>query len=435
MLSRPRQPIRWMWKQITTASAPTCRRASSHFLAPHHHTARFISPHTSHYAAFSTGSVAGSSSATPLNPFAQPHGFDEGLSQSSTAQGVSNAPSKPAPPQTGAQYQANAASLTAQPDAAAASSAARSTNAASPHSTSSSTDATATPSSATTEPAATSATSTTTVTIPPPPTPATTTQQPAANNTTTPPAPTTPGATASAAPVSASSQSSRSPHPGYLYSDQTVFLSDGKQVTINELLRDRRVLLLGFVAAYTRLCQQSLSAYASRASELKKKYNVDAIVALSVNDHSVLSSFSSSLSIASSPSLALIADFDARVTRWLGMEVDLTAVGFGLRCKRFAMVVDRQQVRVVRVESNVGQLDVTSVDSMVAVLKEVRREDAEKTKEQQQQQQQGQAEQGRKGEAETAASAKSEVKGSGATVGATLSDLHMDEHRLPPLVQ
>ena len=217
-----------------------------------------------------------------------------------------------------------------------------------------------------------------------------------------------------------------------MISDQTVFLSDGKQVTINELLRDRRVLLLGFVAAYTRLCQQSLSAYASRASELKKKYNVDAIVALSVNDHSVLSSFSSSLSISSSPALALIADFDARVTRWLGMEVDLTAVGFGLRCKRFAMVVDRQQVRVVRVESNVGQLDVTSVDSMVAVLKEMKREDEERTKGQQQQ---SQADADRKGDAGNGQSGKSDARSSTGSGGSTLSDLQLDEHKIPPLVQ
>ena len=214
-----------------------------------------------------------------------------------------------------------------------------------------------------------------------------------------------------------------------------MFLSDGKQVTINELLRDRRVLLLGFVAAYTRLCQQSLSAYAGRASELKKKYNVDAIIALSVNDHSVLSSFSSSLSISSSPSFSLIADFDARVTRWLGMEVDLTAVGFGLRCKRFAMVVDKQQVRVVRVESNVGQLDVTSADSMVAVLKEMKRDEEERMKEHQQQQ--GQADGERRGDAGNGSGGKSEVKGSSGSAGggSTLSDLHLDEQKIPPLVQ
>ena len=217
-------------------------------------------------------------------------------------------------------------------------------------------------------------------------------------------------------------------------SDQTVFLSDGKQVTINELLRDRRVLLLGFVAAYTRLCQQSMSAYASRASELKKRYNVDAVVALSVNDHSVLSSFASSLSVPSSPAFQFIADFDARVTRWLGMEVDLTAVGFGLRCKRFAMLVDRQQVRVVRVESNVGQLDVTSVDSMAAVLKEMKREDDDKAREQKEQLQQlGHAEAEKKSDAGNGAIGKADVKGAGVLSGSALSDLQMQEHRIPPL--
>ena len=230
---------------------------------------------------------------------------------------------------------------------------------------------------------------------------------------TAPPAPAAP-----AAAPTPSHPTSRAAHPGFLISDQQVFLSDGRQVAINELFKDRRVLLLGFVAAYTRLCQQSLLAYHGRLSELKKKYGVDAVVAIAVNDHSVLSSFMSSLSIGPSPSLVLVADFDARVTRWLGMEVDLSVVGFGLRCKRFAMLVDRQQVRVVRVESNVGVLDVTSVESMTAVLKELKAEDDRKDKERegkQQQQQQQAADREREAEKQ--------------------SNADLDEQKIPPLVQ
>ena len=185
-----------------------------------------------------------------------------------------------------------------------------------------------------------------------------------------------------------------------------MFLSDGRQVAINDLFKDRRVLLLGFVAAYTRLCQQSLLAYHAKLTELKKKHQVDAVVAISVNDHSVLSSFSSSLSITPSSALTLVADFDARVTRWLGMEVDLSVVGFGIRCKRFAMLVDRQQVKVVRVESNVGVLDVTSVESMVGVLKEMKAEEERKEKER-----------------------------AAAAVKAEPMDLEAEEQRIPPLVQ
>ena len=184
-------------------------------------------------------------------------------------------------------------------------------------------------------------------------------------------------------------------------------------MAINELFKDRRVLLLGFVAAYTRLCQQTLIAYHSKLSELKKKHQVDAVVAIAVNDHSVLSSFSSSLSITPSPALTLIADFDARVTRWLGMEVDLSVVGFGLRCKRFAMLVDRQQVKVVRVESNVGVLDVTSVDSMMGVLKEIKAEEERKEKEREKEQK------------EKATAAKADQSQLDAE----------EEQRIPPLVQ
>ena len=349
----------------------------------------------------------------------------------------STAASSPASPHTGEQYQQNAASLTAQPTQTqtqtfASPPSADNADSSSPSASANNSDASPAVSSS---PAATSATSTTATTVAPPVQPPTSTTATPPNGQTATPATqvTQPPPQAATTTATAASQSPRSPHPGYLISDQTVFLSDGKQVTINELLRDRRVLLLGFVAAYTRLCQQSLSAYAGRLSELKKKYNVDAVIALSVNDHSVLSSFSSSLSISASPSFSLIADFDARVTRWLGMEVDLTAVGFGLRCKRFAMLVDKQQVKLVRVESNVGQLDVTSVDSMVAVLKEMKRDDEGRLKEQQQQQGQGHSE--RKADAATGANGKSDVKGGSGNGSNTLNDLQLDEQKIPPLVQ
>lgn len=212
-------------------------------------------------------------------------------------------------------------------------------------------------------------------------------------------APEAPSATTS--PVSASSPPSSSlstststpsstPHPGYLISDQSVFLADGTQATINELLKDKKVLLLGYVAAYTRLCQQSLSAYAHKAHELKKKHGIDHLYAIAVNDHAVLASFAQSLSLThggSNNSLSLIADYDARVTRWLGMEIDLTAVGFGLRSQRYVMLVDHQQIKLVRVEPNVGTLDVTSVDNIIKILNNMKKEKEAAEKQQQQSQQ------------------------------------------------
>lgn len=181
-------------------------------------------------------------------------------------------------------------------------------------------------------------------------------------------------------PVNLNLPPTQAPKPGFLISDAAVFLSDGTQETINDLLKSKRCLLLGFVGAFTRLDQQSFVAYAHKAAELKKKYGIDHVYALSVNDHSVLSAFKDSLSLQSYTGVTLIADFDARMTRWLGMEIDLSSVGFGVRSKRFAMLVDKQQVKVVRVESNVGLLDVTSLESMTQVLKEMKKEEAERLK-------------------------------------------------------
>ena len=55
------------------------------------------------------------------------------------------------------------------------------------------------------------------------------------------------------------------------------------------------------------------------------------------------------------------ADF-ARVT---GLELDLTAKGFGVRCKRFSMVVNDGKVESLNLEDD-GGYEVTSAEHMLA---------------------------------------------------------------------
>jgi len=198
--------------------------------------------------------------------------------------------------------------------------------------------------------------------------------------------------TAASLPVAAvaaqPSSHSLNAHPGFLMSTERVFLSDGSQAVINDLFKDKKVLLLGYVAAFSRLCRQSLLSYSGKANELKKKLGIDHIYAISVNDHSVISAFLSSLSLHHQSQITFIADFDCRVTRWLGMEIDLSSIGFGWRSQRYAMLVDHQQITVVRVESDVATLDVSSVESMIKVLTQMKKE-----KEEQKQKQEGEKKQ------------------------------------------
>jgi peroxiredoxin len=61
----------------------------------------------------------------------------------------------------------------------------------------------------------------------------------------------------------------------------------------------------------------------------------------------------------------MMADGSAAYTRKLGLELDLVAKGLGVRCQRFAMLVDDGVVKKLNVEAP-GKFEVSSAEAMLA---------------------------------------------------------------------
>jgi len=66
---------------------------------------------------------------------------------------------------------------------------------------------------------------------------------------------------------------------------------------------------------------------------------------------------------------AVCADFDASLTKALGMDVDLSAKGLGVRSTRYAMLVDNGKVTTIAKEASPGDLKVSSAEAVLASLK------------------------------------------------------------------
>jgi peroxiredoxin len=64
----------------------------------------------------------------------------------------------------------------------------------------------------------------------------------------------------------------------------------------------------------------------------------------------------------------MLADGSGDFARALGLELDLTKGGLGIRSKRYAMLVDNGVVKSLNVEAQPGQVDVSSADSMLKAL-------------------------------------------------------------------
>ena len=132
-----------------------------------------------------------------------------------------------------------------------------------------------------------------------------------------------------------------------------------------ELLGSGTVVLFGVPGAFTPTCSDHhLPGFVIRADDIKAK-GVDRIYCVSVNDAFVMGAWGKANEVDGN--VDLIADGSATFTKELGLDVDLTGGGLGVRSKRYAMVVKDGVVSNLAVEETLG-LDVSSAEAVLKAL-------------------------------------------------------------------
>ncbi|SFK26445.1 peroxiredoxin [Falsiroseomonas stagni] len=138
-----------------------------------------------------------------------------------------------------------------------------------------------------------------------------------------------------------------------------------KEVSTEELFAGKTVVLFGVPGAFTPTCSaKHLPGFVTQAEALKAK-GVDTIACMSVNDAFVMGAWGRDQGITDQ--VVMLADGSAVFTKALGLELDLTARGLGLRCQRFALVAKDGKVTHVAVEA-AGAFEVSKAEAILAVL-------------------------------------------------------------------
>ena len=137
-------------------------------------------------------------------------------------------------------------------------------------------------------------------------------------------------------------------------------------VSTDELCSGKKVVLFGVPGAFTPTCSaKHVPGFVQHADAIKGK-GVDTIACVSVNDAFVMGAWGKDQ--GSGDSVQMLADGSADFTKAAGLELDLTAIGLGLRCTRFAMVIDDGEVKHLAIESEPGGLDVSSAEKTLEAL-------------------------------------------------------------------
>jgi peroxiredoxin len=142
-------------------------------------------------------------------------------------------------------------------------------------------------------------------------------------------------------------------------------LRDGVQpVDTHELFGGRKVVLFAVPGAFTPTCSaKHLPGYVEKFDEFSKR-GID-VACLSVNDAFVMGAWAKDQNVPAG--VHMLADGNGAFTKALGLELDATAFGMGLRAKRFALYAEDGVVKQLHVEAP-GEFKVSSADYVLEHL-------------------------------------------------------------------
>ena len=139
-----------------------------------------------------------------------------------------------------------------------------------------------------------------------------------------------------------------------------------KDITTDELFRGKKVALFAVPGAFTPACsQRHLPGYVDKAADIKAK-GVDEVACVAVNDIFVLTAWAKDQKAEGK--VRMLADGSGDFARALGLELDLTRGGLGIRSKRYSMLVEDGVVKSLNVEPQPGQVETSSADAMLKSL-------------------------------------------------------------------
>ncbi|PWB81337.1 MAG: peroxiredoxin [Methylocystaceae bacterium] len=137
-------------------------------------------------------------------------------------------------------------------------------------------------------------------------------------------------------------------------------------ITARDYFADRKVVLFAVPGAFTPTCHRNhLPSFVAKAEEIKAK-GVDAIAVTAVNDIFVLDAWLEAS--GAKGKIDGLADGAAVFAKALGLEVDLTERGFGVRSQRYSLLVDNGVVKRLNIEEKPGSIEISGADAILAQL-------------------------------------------------------------------
>ena len=137
-----------------------------------------------------------------------------------------------------------------------------------------------------------------------------------------------------------------------------------KKIDTPTLFEGRRMVLFAVPGAFTPTCsERHLPGFVEHFDAFRER-GIE-VACMAVNDPFVMQAWGESQHVP--PGLRMLADGNGDFTRALGLEMDASGYGMGLRSKRFALYAENGVVKALFVEAP-GEFRVSSAEHVLANL-------------------------------------------------------------------
>lgn len=144
-----------------------------------------------------------------------------------------------------------------------------------------------------------------------------------------------------------------------------------KDLTSEEIFKNKKIVVFALPGAFTPTCSSThLPRYEAVYDELKEQ-GVDEVICLSVNDAFVMYQWGKNLG---RKNVFMLPDGNGEFTRKMGMLVDKSNLGFGMRSWRYSMYIEDCEVKKLFAELEfedncpLDPFEVSDADTMLNYL-------------------------------------------------------------------
>ncbi len=143
-----------------------------------------------------------------------------------------------------------------------------------------------------------------------------------------------------------------------------IIRSGVEQIDTHAIFGGKRVVMFGVPGAFTPTCsERHLPGYVQHYEDFRQR-GVE-VVCVSVNDPFVMQAWGEAEHVPDG--LLMLADGNGDLTRALGLQMDASAYGMGLRSKRYALYAEDGIVKDLEIEAP-GELRVSTAEYMLSKI-------------------------------------------------------------------